>query len=102
MLLGAPAEEGERPDEATVRPEFDMYWRAWLRLRHDRPVGALGGAGHIPFAAIDRYAQRMEIAGTGFQMLFDIVSAVDDEYIDWLDEREKAAAEERARRKGSE
>ena len=34
-----------------------MIFAAWCELTNDRPLG-MGGAGHIPFSSIDRYAAR--------------------------------------------
>lgn len=49
--------------------------------------------GRIPFAAIDHYAQRYGIEGSGFDLLLTIVGVVDLEYlaIEGEKARERAA-----------
>jgi hypothetical protein len=60
------AEEGEIPRALLEKPEIPLHlgfvWRAFWDLNGDRAVG-LGGAGPIPFTAIDRYAERFGIVG---------------------------------------
>lgn len=53
----------------------------------------MGGAGHIWFTAIDAYATRMGIDGAAFDRLRRVVLEIDDEYLAWLGEQEKARAE---------
>lgn len=50
--------------------------------------------GRIPFSAIDRYADRYEIDGEAFDLLVELVSRLDSEFMKWDAEkaRERATA----------
>lgn len=63
------------------RPELHEHlafaWQAFLELSTDRPVG-LGGAGPIPWAAIDRYARRYRLDDVdAFEIFMTLVRAAD-------------------------
>lgn len=64
-LAGIAEEEGEAPEALQRRPEIEPHlrlaWGAFWSLSGDRPVGAMGGCGAIPFTSIDRYAARYGI-----------------------------------------
>lgn len=61
-FLRGLAETGKRPKALTRQPTIDeslrLTWNAFWELTGDRTYGALGLPGVIPFAAIDRYAER--------------------------------------------
>ena len=64
------------------------YWVAWHALTSDRPLGAMGGAGRIPFSKIQDYADR-----NGFEdadLLARMLWAMDDVYLPWLAEQIKS------------
>ena len=54
------------------RPELDQdaerLWRAFNELQGDRPLG-MGGAGGLPFVAIDAWARRNDVDGDEFHWL---------------------------------
>lgn len=52
--------------------------------------------GRIPFSAIDRYAQRYGIEGSGFDLMCELIEVVDREFLAIEGER----AKERAAQKG--
>ncbi len=53
-------------------------WEAWWTLSADRPIG-FGGAGPIPFQAIDRYADRFGISDPDeFNSFVALIAAMDD------------------------
>lgn len=62
-------------------------------------MGAMGGAGGIPWTAIDRYADRHEVEDfDGFKA---ILKALDSVYLEHLGERTKSKGEKKPRaRKG--
>lgn len=39
--------------------------------------------GRIPFIAIDRYAERYEIAGSAFDLLVTLIGKLDAEFVKW-------------------
>lgn len=51
----------------------------------------------IPFAAIDAYAKRYGVQGQAFDILLQLVTALDRAYREWEDEQAQERAE---RRKG--
>lgn len=55
----------------------------------------MGGVSRIYFTAIDCYARRYRIEGCAFEIFRQLVGAMDDEYLDWENERQKAEAEKR-------
>jgi hypothetical protein len=62
------------------------YWAAWHSLATERPFGAMGGAGRIPWSAIDRYADK-----SGFETdhLSRMLWAMDVVFLEWLAEKQK-------------
>ncbi|WP_232629164.1 phage tail assembly chaperone [Methylobacterium sp. Leaf118] len=53
-----PAFMAERPE---LWPHLAFYSEAFADLSADRQLGAMGGAGQVPWSSIDRYADRYEI-----------------------------------------
>lgn len=96
------AEKGvdlDRPEEAEW-PIWSGYIReAWDDLRDDRHVGDMGGMGRIYFTAIDRYAQRADLTGNDFDFFKACIRALDEEFIRYVNERQKAEAEKRRNQK---
>ncbi len=68
-----------------------MYWRAWHTLRYDRQYGAFGGETPIAFLSLDAYARRYDIQGVEFETFLALVGAMDDEYLEHVARRDKAA-----------
>jgi len=67
------------------------YWSAWHRLSTDRPFGAMGGAGRIPWSVIAGYVDRrfprdLEMTERYARILW----SMDDIYLQWLAEQQKA------------
>lgn len=90
------AEVLERPEDTELRPELMMYRQAWQDLRYDRTFGAMGGEFPLPFSSIDRYAKRYGIAGRAFDILHELLYALDGVHLEIVAEKQK---EEEARRK---
>lgn len=64
-----------------------FIWSAWWDLHGDRPIH-WGGAGDIPFTAIDRYAERYGIVDIdAFQRFSDLLGVMDQTYRDWTKKR---------------
>lgn len=80
----------EVPEDAELSDVALGYWRAWHTLSSDRPLGAMGGAGRIPWRSIRDYAE---------DWLFDVdrlermLKAMDEVYLSWLADEQKAAAD---------
>lgn len=53
----------------------------------------MGGLGRIYFAAIERYATRHEIEGSAFDDFLMFLRAVDDEYVVFVNAKQKAESE---------
>lgn len=87
------AEEGGPLPPALARepriPEpLLFYWNAFWDLSTDRPM-TFGGAGAIPWSAIDRWADRHGVAGPeSFARLLFLIRALDRV---WLEDAEKRA-----------
>lgn len=81
----APKALQDRPD---VWEHLAFAWAAWWELHSDRPIG-MGGAGAIPFSAIDRYAERYGLIGDAFETFIDLIRAMEGVYRDWQDKRSK-------------
>lgn len=77
------------PEEAVLKEEGLLYWRAFMTLKGDRPMGALGGAGRIPWSSINAYALRYGIDGEDFEHLVHMIDAMDDVFLGWLAERQE-------------
>ncbi|MFC5421949.1 hypothetical protein ACFPOB_20515 [Bosea eneae] len=57
---------------------MDAFWA----LTGDRQLGALGGAGRIPFSAIDRWADRYGISDLdAFERLKTLIDVLDAEFL---------------------
>jgi len=66
------------------REDLLFVWRAFHDLSGDRPIG-MGGAGRIPFTAIDRYAARFGIdARDEFERFMALIRAMDLEFVGWM------------------
>jgi hypothetical protein len=62
-------------------PEIDgvaaMYWQHFSELQTERPLGAMGGAGSIPWSSIDRYAERFGYDEEGYLDFLEIIRFLD-------------------------
>jgi hypothetical protein len=67
------------------------YWTAWHLLSADRPLGAMGGAGRIPWSSIARYAAANLFEDA--ELLARMLWAMDAVYLEWLTEKQKTEAE---------
>ena len=75
-----PAFMLERPD---LWPHLALYSEAFAQLTTDRPLGALGGVGSIPWSALDRYAARHGIDDPDeFERFQKLIRAQDRAYLD--------------------
>lgn len=83
--------EAEYSDDEVELTEWAQgYWSAWHRLTHDRQLGAMGGAGRIPWSSIDVYADKH---GFDADLLSRMMWAMDDVYLVWLGEQQKKASD---------
>jgi hypothetical protein len=82
------ADAVELPEDAELLEDSIGYWVAWHNLTADRPLGALGGAGRIPWSAIDRYAERNHFEDV--DLLARMLWAMDDVYLAWVAEKAKS------------
>ena len=93
------AEDGPVPAALANKPEvedgLDWYLAAFWDLTHDRQMGAMGGAGGIPWTAIDRYADRHEI--DDFDQFKTVIKALDGVYLEHVGEKMKALPEKKAK-----
>ncbi len=65
---------------------LQFVWGAFWDLHTDRPIGM--GAGPIPFASIDRYAERYGIVALDdFDAFRELIRALDDTYLTWSAKR---------------
>ncbi|CAB4142716.1 hypothetical protein UFOVP452_33 [uncultured Caudovirales phage] len=84
-LIGDPGP----PEDAEIPAGAEVFWRAFDELHGSRPLAPMGGAGAIPWAAIDAWARRHAIEGADFDALQTVVAALDREWMAW--DREQAA-----------
>jgi hypothetical protein len=77
----------EIPEDAELGDAAVSYWVAWHSLSSDRPMGAMGGAGRIPWSVIDRYAEKNLFDDT--DQLARMLWAMDDVYLSWMAEQSK-------------
>lgn len=72
------------PEEYLQRPGIDpglmFYLEAFWDLSTDRQI-TMGGEGHIPFSAIDRFGRRADLQGEAFSRFKALVRAMDREYL---------------------
>ncbi|WP_442785934.1 phage tail assembly chaperone [Methylobacterium sp. C25] len=85
-LLELADEDGTAPKALLNRPDLpdhlvfarDAFWS----LSPDRPLGALGGCGHIPWSSIERYAARHGITDPdAFERFEALIGAQDRVYL---------------------
>lgn len=82
-----PAFMADRPD---LEQHLILYSEAFADLSTDRPLGAMGGAGPIPWSAIDRYAARHEIDDPeDFDRLRRMIRVQDQAYLNHMVESAK-------------
>ncbi|MFB2562427.1 hypothetical protein [Rhizobium sp. IMFF44] len=85
----------EAADEAEYEVWFDLYFRAWDRLRYDRFYGAFGGESPISYQALSQYARDHGIAGDNHEIFMTFMSALDAEYLSIAAERQKQQSQGR-------
>lgn len=85
------ADRLEAAQDAELSEWASSYWLAWHKLTKDRPLGAMGGAGNIPWSSIERYAD-----GNAFDadVLARMMWAMDDVFLAWLGEQQKKPQKE--------
>lgn len=72
----------KKPD---LHDGLDWYLDAFWMLTGERPVGAFGGVGRIPFSAVDRWAARFGVEDLdAFERLHAMIEALDAEFIDFV------------------
>jgi hypothetical protein len=90
------ATDGDTPRALLDKPEIEEHlvfvWNAFWAISGDRPIGAMGGIGSIPFAVIDRYAVRYGVDGRDeFDRFHSLIKRLDAVFI--AKATEKAAEE---------
>lgn len=75
------------PEDAELSEASQGYWSAWQLLTNDRPLGAMGGAGRIPWSSIERYAEKHLFDDA--EILARMMWAMDGVYLEWLAEKQK-------------
>ncbi len=79
----------ERPD---LFPGLALYWRAFNELSTDRPLGAMGGRGPIPWTAISEWARRHHLPDGEFDDFVTLVRAADNAWLTEMAARDREAA----------
>lgn len=93
-MLDVAEEDGIEPKALQDRPELPesllFVWNAWWALCADRAMG-FGGAGPIPFSAVDRYATRFGVHDQDdFETFAALIAAMDDVFFAAQSKRLKA------------
>lgn len=79
------------PDDFTVEPWHDLYFRAFDALRFDRFYVAMGGEAPITYLAWSRYAEDLGLTGDDRDTFHQFLTALDAEYLAWRSEHDKGA-----------
>lgn len=66
-----------------------MYWYAFQELQSERPLGAMGGAGAIPWSCIDRYAERHGFIEGGYLQFHRIIRFLDNKWLAMMHEQQE-------------
>jgi hypothetical protein len=73
--------------------EASFYLDAFHALSTERQIGAMGGAGYIPWSKAMTFAERAGIVSEDEQDLFwRMMKAMDATYLEWLAEKQKKPA----------
>ena len=88
----AETDPSAAPHAERARRPADAEWPAWSgpirealdRLGRSRPLGALGGAGPIPFGEIDAYARRYAVVGEDFDRFARLIETLDRVLVEHL------------------
>jgi len=64
-------------------PGFNFYIEAFWRLHTCRPQ-AMSGSAHIPWTAIDRYAERHDMSPTQFYRFVHYIEMMDDAFREYV------------------
>lgn len=91
-MYDAAVDAGFAPPESTIPPECPdhllNYLQIFWTLSSCRSMGGMGGAGPIPWTAIDKYAERYEIVDD--ELLYDdlmfYINAMDQTYLQIMKE----------------
>ncbi len=72
------------------RPFYQLYWRAWAAIRHDRQYGAFSGESRISYSVIRQYAADHHISGDDFQTFIAAMRGIDEEWLVQVASRQKS------------
>ena len=75
-----------------------LYWKHFQELQTERPLGAMGGAGAIPWSSIDRYAERHGFLEEGYLQFMEIMRHLDELWLNMMHEKQE---KEKAKSKSS-
>lgn len=80
-------------------PGLEFYFNAFFTLSADRHIGM--AEGRIPWTAVDRYAQRYDLTDDEFDVLWDVLTAMDAAYLEWSNKEseKKAMAEKQSKQR---
>jgi hypothetical protein len=77
-------------------PALDWIWKAWQRLRHDRPFygGGMGPPvpGRIPWTVVRAWGQYHRLRRGEFEMMDLCFAVLDGVYIEWYVAEQKKNA----------
>jgi len=81
-----------QPDDGPKFPFWaDTYLIGWRALQYDRSY-TQGGLGRIWYASMSRYARDAGIEGDEFAEFITFVTALDDEYLDHVQQQLESAS----------
>ena len=86
----APHLPDPRPESAEWPEWAGTYIQAFSDLKECRQYGAMGGAGEIPWTAVNDWAQRFGIEGDDFTYLKRAIKTLDSVYLEDLAVKQSA------------
>jgi hypothetical protein len=96
-LIKAHEAEGVEPPETAFAPdafpEADFYIEAFHALSTERQIGAMGGAGYIPWSKAMAFATDAGLTSADERDRFwRLIHKIDaEEYLPWLAEKQKSS-----------
>jgi hypothetical protein len=95
-------QEIETPQDVELMVGAELYFAAFQELSSDRQLGAMGGCGAIPSAAIILYARRHGLDDEDeYEAFCSAIRAMDAEYLAYQSEKAEAEMNERKNTGGS-
>jgi hypothetical protein len=79
-------------ERGEYRTWHDFYWQVWSQIRYSRSYSSNGWESPVSFIAVENCARRAGVKDDDFELFYHFISAIDEEWLDYVSVKLKAAA----------